>query len=129
MATLAQIRDKADTQLAKFWAALQLKQDAYFAKHGKYFQMLVSPVNAVVDGLDSDYVNRVPSDEVFVVDREFSFAKKIPFQIVVDEWVSPDGTAGYKATVYVQLLDGRIFTRNRDSNQVDSGWSELIKDT
>lgn len=127
MATLQQIRDKADTQLAKFWVALSTKQDAYFAKHGKYFQLLVSPVNAVIDGLDTDYVQRVPDDEKFIIDREFSFAEKIPFQIVVDEWVSPDGSAGYKATVYVELPDGRIFTRNRDNLNNDSGWSEYIK--
>lgn len=125
MATLAQIRDKADTQLAKFWTALQTKQDAYFAKHGKYFQLLVTPSNAVIDGIGSDFSNRVPSDEKFVIDREFAFAEKIPFQIEVHEWVSGKG-AGYRAHVYVQLLDGRIFSRNRDNSQVDSGWFEVI---
>lgn len=127
MATLKQIRDKADAKLATFWVNLQTKQDAYFAKHGKYFQMLISPVDVVIDGLDSDYVDRVPSDEKFVIDRDFSFAKKIPFQIRVDEWNGSEGV-GYIATVYVQLLDGRIFTRNRDSNQNDSGWYEYVND-
>lgn len=42
MATLQQIRDKADVVLANFWQALTIKQDAYFAKHGKYFQLLVT---------------------------------------------------------------------------------------
>lgn len=125
MATLAQIRDKADTKLAKFWVALQSKQDAYFAKHGKYFQLLVTPSSYVVDGVDSDFINQVPNDEKFVIDREFAFAEKMPFQIEVHEWVVGK-EAGYRAHVYVQLLDGRVFSRNRDNSQVDSGWFEVI---
>lgn len=127
MATLKQIRDKADTQLAKFWVRLQQKQDAYFAKHGKYFQLLVSPENAVIDGVDSNFLVRTPSDEKFVLDRDFSFTEKVPFQIVVDEWVGKEN-AGYKATVYIQIADGRVFSRSRDNSNNDSGWFEVIQD-
>ena len=128
MATLAQIRDKADAKLATFWVALMAKQDAYFAKHGKYFQLLISPETNVVDGLDNDFTERVPSDDVHIVDRDFAFAEKIPFQIEVHEWLKPNNEAGYKAFVYVQLLDGRVFSRNRDSDQNDSGWFKVIKE-
>lgn len=126
MATLAQIRTKAkaEAKLADFWALLQQKQNAYYAKNGKYFQLLVTPSNTVIDGVESDFSNQAPSDEKFVIDREFSFEEKIPFQIEVHEWTGKDGS-GYKAFVYVQLLDGRIFSRNRDSNQIDSGWFEV----
>jgi len=123
MATLAQIRTKADAKLAEFWPILQAKQDAYFAKHGKYFQLLVSPTVTVVDGVDTDFGVRHPTDEPHQID--FGFASQVPFQIEVHEWVN-GGDRGYKAIVTVELLDGRIFTRNRDSNQVDSGWSEII---
>ena len=126
MATLKQIKDKADAQLVKFWKVLQSRQDTYFVKHGKYFQLLVSPSNTVIDGVDTDYTQRVPSDEKYIVDRDFSFAEKVPFQIVVDEWVGKGDDIGYKATVYVELPDGRIFTRSRDSKQIDSGWHEHL---
>lgn len=125
MATLKQIRDKADAKLAIFWAALQDKQNAYFDKRGKYFQLLVSPTSLVIDGLDSDYINRVPNDELYIIDREFSFAEKTPFQIEVNEWRSLL-EAGYSATVYVKLLDGRIFTRTRQHTNEDTGWQEYL---
>lgn len=129
--TLKQLQDKVDAKLVTFWTNLKAKQDAYYAKHGKYFQMLVSPVDVVIDGLDTDYVERVPSDEKYVVDRDFSFTEKVPFQIRVDEWhkTNPDNIlevvdAGYKVAVYVQVPDGRVFTRSRDSKNVDSGWKQ-----
>ena len=121
MATLQEIRQKADAKLATFWTLLQSKQDAYFAKRGKYFQLLITPETKVVDGIDSDFALRNPSDEKYVLDVDFPWSEKIPFQIEVHEWVSGDDK-GYKAIVWIELPDGRIYTRNRDSNQVDSGW-------
>lgn len=125
--TLQELQTKANAKLATFWSLLQTKQDAYFAKHGKYFQLIVSPTNAVIDGLDSDFVATSPSDEVHQIDVDFAFAEKIPFQIRVDEWVGPSGK-GYKATVLVKIPDGRIFSRNRDSDNNDSGWFEVIEE-
>jgi hypothetical protein len=132
--TLTELRNKADAKLATFWKMLVPKQEAYRAKHDKFFQLLVSPENAVIDGVDSDFTLRNPSDEVFQIDVNFPWTEKIPFQIVVDEWVSPD-RVGFRATVWVQIPDGRIFTRNisyetvPDSTpvQVDSGWSLFVK--
>lgn len=124
--TLATLRDKADARLATFWSALVTKEEAYFAKHGKYFQLLVTPETPVVDGLDSDATVRHPSDEPFTVDVDWAFASKIPFNLRVDEWVGPNGN-GFKATAQVKLPDGRKFTRSRDSDNVDSGWNELIE--
>lgn len=123
--TLQQLRDKADAKLVIFWQWLVPKQNAYFAKHGKYFQLLISPENAVIDGVDSDFTNRVPDDEVYTIDRDFSFSEKVPFQLEVHEWVGPEG-AGYKAIVWVQLPNGNIYTRSRDNMNNDSGWSKFV---
>ena len=125
MATLQQIRTKADAKLADFWVALQAKQDAYFAKHGKYFQLLVT--DPAVDGVDTTFILRKPNDEKHLVDVDFEFNSPIPFQIAVNEWVGE--TKGYNAVVTVKLLDGRIFRRSRNSEQVDSGWYEVIEQT
>lgn len=123
--TLAELRDKADARLATFWTALVAKEEAYFAKHGKYFQLLLTPETNVVDGVDSDFTVRHPSDEVHVVDVDFPWASKIPFNIRVDEWVGPNGN-GFRAVAQVELPNGRKFTRSRDSDNVDSGWNEII---
>ena len=122
MATLAQIRTKANTKLTEFWQALSTRQDAYFAKHGKYFQLLVT--SPVVDGADTVWELRTPSDEIHALDVGFTFNSPIPFSISVDEWVGD--TVGYSVTATIKLLDGRIFSRKRDSNQVDSDWYEVL---
>lgn len=86
--------------------------------------MLVSPETPVVDGADSTFTVRKPSDEKFVVDVEFPWTDKIPFNIRVDEWVGHD--KGYVATAQVELPDGRKFQRSRNSKNEDSGWAEVI---
>ena len=121
--TLTQLRNKADTKLVEFWDLLLPKQEAYFAKHGKYFQLLVT--NPVADGADTVWEIRKPNDEKHAVDVDFAFNSPIPFSISVDEWVDKTG-AGYSATATVELLDGRKFTRTHHNNGVDSGWSEVI---
>lgn len=120
--TLTQLKNKADAVLADFWTELHAKQDAYFAKHGKYFQLLIT--DDAVDGVDTTFVIRKPNDELHPVDVDFTFNSPVPFSISVDEWVGE--TRGYSATATVQLPDGRKFRRSRDINNVDSGWNEVI---
>lgn len=125
MATLTQIRNKADAKLADFWVLLQEKQSNYFAKNGKYFQLLISPNQKVTDGIDSQFQLRQPSDERFDLDVNFTWSDTIPFQISVDEWVRGE-EAGYSATVRVELLNGRVFMRTRTNTNEDTGWYKYI---
>lgn len=117
--TLLELRQKADPILVDFWTALKKKQNAYFAKHGKYFQLLVSPTDEVVDGADSTFTVRKPSDEKYVVDVDFAWATKIPFQIEVHEWVGED--KGYVAHVKVKVGED-TYCRSRNSRNEDTGW-------
>lgn len=125
--TLKQLQQKANAKLTQFWQVLSSRQDAYFAKHGKYFQLLISPTSRVVDGVDSDFTVRKPSDEKHGVDVDFAWSEKIPFQIRVDEWVRHD-EAGYSATATIELPDGRQFKRTHHNNGDDTGWVEVLKD-
>ena len=109
--TLTQLRNKADAKLLEFWDALIVKQEKYFLKHGKCFQLIVT--SPVVDGADTTFVVTKPNDEKHPVDVDFEFNSPIPFQISVDEWVGD--SAGFRMTVVVELLDGRKFTRNRSA--------------
>lgn len=149
--TLAELRTKADAKLAQFWTVLVQKQTAYHAKHGKFFQLLASPETPVVDGVDSTFTVRNPSDEKYVVDVDFPWTDLVPFNIQVSEYVS--NTQGFVASVVVELPNGRKFTRSRSYElqpdlvtnpdpgnpdtevrtsqnpvQVDSGWSEITND-
>lgn len=121
--TLAELKAKADPILTDFWVALKAKQDAYFAKHGKYFQLLVSPTTNVVDGVDSTFTVRKPSDEKFVLDVDFEWATKIPFQIEVHEWNGK--TKGYTARVLV-VVGTDTYKRERNSDNKDSGWYKYV---
>ncbi len=123
--TLLEFKQKADTILIDFWKALKLKQDAYFAKNGKYFQLLISPSDKVIDGLDSSFVVTSPSDEKFLMDMSFQWVIKIPFQISVDEWVGD--TKGYSVTAKVEV-NGKQYQRTRDINNKDTGWNEYTNE-
>lgn len=120
--TLIQLRTKANEKLGEFWTALQARQDAYFAKHGKYFQLLIT--DPVVDGVDTTFQVRKASDEKHLVDVDFTFNSPVPFQISVDEWTSAKGN-GYQARATIELPDGRRFSRLRDSNNYDTDWFEV----
>ena len=122
--TLLKYKQKADTILVNFWGTLRTKQNIYFAKHGKYFQLLISPNNDVVDGVDSDYIIVNPSDEKYLSDMGFLWTTKIPFQISVDEWVGE--TIGYSVTI-TAFVNGKQYKRKRDSKNNDTGWFEYIK--
>lgn len=124
--TLAELRAKADPILTKFCVALKAKQDSYYAKHGKYFQLLISPTSDVVDGVDSTFTVRKPGDEKYVVDVDFAWATKIPFQIEVHEWVGPQDK-GYQAVVTV-VVGADTYKRSRTSTNVDSGWYKVTQD-
>lgn len=123
MATLKQIRDRADIKLAQFWQLLTEKQNAYYQKHGKYFQLLVTGGREVGSSEEYNFTPNLPDDEKYAIDVDFPWTEKIPFQIQVDEWVGED--KGYTAIVTVDW-NGRTFTRSRNSKQEDSGWLEIV---
>jgi len=124
MATLQQIRTKANTVLTDFWSVLETKQAAYYAKHSKYFQLLIT--QPVVDGEDTTVSFVKPNDELHQLDVDFDFSSPIPFQISVDEWVGPNGQ-GYSATATIQTLDGKRYSRWRTNAGEDTGWQEIIE--
>jgi len=107
--TLNQLKTKANTKLGEFWTSLVIKQDAYFAKHGKYFQLLVT--SPVVDGADTTFVVTKPNDEKHPIDVDFTFNSPIPFSIKVDEIFGR--RPSFTATATVELPDGRKFVRSR----------------
>jgi hypothetical protein len=122
--TLLELKQKADPILVDFWVALKAKQDAYFTKHGKYFQLLVSPTTEVIDGADSTFTIRKPTDEKYEVDVSFSWASKIPFQIEVHEWVGEKDDKGYMVIVNVSVGKD-IYRRIRNSKNEDTNWFKL----
>lgn len=112
--TLAELQQKANTKLAAFWTLLKTKQENYLIKHDNYFQLLISPQTPVIDGADTPFTLRIPSDiAVHTVDIDFPWTDLIPFQIVVNVWGGQENNRGFEATVTAQLPDGRIFSRSR----------------
>ena len=122
--TLLELQQKANPVLANIWSVIQTRQASYFANHGKYFQLLVTPDTEVVGGADSPFTIRHPSDAQFIVDIDVPWASTIPFQISVDTTDGPDGH-GYSATVTAKV-GVKIYQRTRDHTNADTGWSEII---
>ena len=112
--TLAELQTKANQKLIPFWQMLIDKQPSYFLKHGKFFQLLITP--RVVDGVDTAWVLQHPSDEAHQVDVDFPWTDTIPFQISVDEWVGD--TRGFSATATVELPNGNRYRRTRKATAV-----------
>lgn len=107
--TLNQLKTKANSKLSDFWDLLLPKQETYFLKNRKFFQLLVT--SPVVDGEDTTWEIKHPNDEKYLIDVDFSFNSPVPFSISVDEWVG--STIGFSITATVELPDGRIFSRKR----------------
>lgn len=124
MATLKQVRDKADAKLVQFWQTLSQKQDAYFSKNGEFFQLLVSG-GKDVENKEYPFTVRAASDEKYILDIDATWADSVPFEIEVHNWDGSNGK-GYKAIISVEYR-GKIYQRWRDSNNTDSGWYEYIE--
>ena len=119
--TLKQLRDKANARLTPFFKEVSDKQDAYFAKHGKYFQKLIT--NQPKDEEEVDWSDNAPADEKHSKDAELATAGgKLPFAIKIDEFVGPDNTAGWSMTCTVKLSDDTMYRRKRDNEGNDTNW-------
>lgn len=124
---LQQLIDKSNTSLNLFEKELAVAQDEYFAKHGKYFQLLVSPETKVVDGTDSDFVKRNPPHESKPQDTAITFSQKMPFNIEVHEWVGPKDK-GYITIASFMTTEGLIYQRVKDTDKNDTGWCLLTNE-
>lgn len=119
MATLQQVRTKANDRLATLWGVITTKQDAYFAKHGTYFGFNWTPALAPLDGEDTAFIINRPSRFHVAADADFNGEPTVPFSIQI---IRHDGeTQGY--TAYVRInWEGTIYERSRTNQNVDSGW-------
>lgn len=112
--TLQELRDKANARLVPFWQMLIEKQPSYFLKHGVFFQLLIT--SRVVDGEDTDWEQKHPSDETRHADVDFPWMDKIPFQISVDTF--GDNPSGFSATATVELPNGNVYRRTRKATAI-----------
>jgi hypothetical protein len=113
MATLQQIKDKADAKLVTAWGILQTKEDAYFDIHRTYFGFNWTPATEVVDGVDTTFGDlQRPSRKHVAVDVSFPTNDLVPYQIQVSRHVG-ESEQGYTAIVRVKLLNDDVYTRAR----------------
>ena len=125
--SLTQLRNKANTRLAAIWPTIVAKQDAYHAKHGKYFQKLIT--NQPQDEEESDWVDQSPNYEPYPDDAVLVLdGGKLPFALWIDESLGPDG-AGWFASVSVKLANDDVYYRRRDNLNNDSGWIKYLNVT
>jgi hypothetical protein len=110
--TLAEIRTKVDNWLADKWVNVIVpKEQAYFAKHGRYFGMNWSPVAEVTDGTDTAFVFNQPSRFFVAQDVDVTFPS-IPFQLQIICHDGPTGK-GFTGWAKVKLLNGDVYLRSQ----------------
>lgn len=128
MATLAQIRTKVDYFLADLWVnEIVPKEEAYFAKHGRYAQILVSPTTPVADDATATFVKRPPTDEQFESDFTFQIVSPVPAQIEIHTH-NNGGQHGFTAHVWVEVLGKRYHkSKNYKFGDADMAWHEVTR--
>lgn len=122
--TLNQLKTKADTVLLDIWTAIVNKEDAYFAKHGRYFGLNWTPATPVVDGVDTDLGElQKPSRFFDEADVSFPVNYKTPFQIQIIRHDGPEGQ-GYTAWARATLPNGDVYMRSkgRGAHSQDNPW-------
>lgn len=127
MATLAQIRTKVDNFLTDLWVNKIIpKEEAYFALHGRYAQVLISPENVLADDVEGAFIKRLPSDEQFPADFEFTIATPIPASIEIHTHDRGD-EHGFTAHVWIQVL-GKTYHRSKNFSfgSQDQAWHEFL---
>jgi hypothetical protein len=127
MATLAEIRTKVDNWLADKWVNVIVpKEEAYFAKHGRYAQVLISPESLVADGADGTFTKRPPSDEQFEADFTLTFDTPIPAQIEIHTHDAGE-QHGFTGHVWVEV-NGELYHRakNYQFGSPDEPWHKFI---
>lgn len=130
MATLAQIRTAVDTRLTSLWPTIQARQDTYLSNHGRYWQGLRThtvnpaegtPVLPTVGTVVPSYED--PSDAWPAGVR----TTPLEMALWIDQYVTPDGTPGYVATVQVDVL-GKTYQRSQNVGPEDwrtQPWSQV----
>jgi len=122
MATLIQVRNKANDRLTTLWSVITSKQDAYFATHGTYFGFNWTPSAPPLEGEDTTFIINRPSRFHVSEDVDFTGETTVPFSVQI---IRHDGaTQGY--TAYIRINhEGTIYQRSRTNTGDDSGWGVL----
>lgn len=128
MATLGEIRTKVDNVLADLWVnKIVPKEEAFFALHGRYAQVLISPTTIPEDDATGEFTYRPPSDEGWAPDFTFSIATPVPAAFEIHTHGGPGGH-GFTAHVYVTVL-GKTYHRAKayGVGGEDVAWHEVTE--
>lgn len=129
MATLNQIRNAVDANLATLYPIVKNKQDAYFLAHGRYFQLrrthAVTPSegNTAACNLLSDH----PTDQADSWTSLGINPGNISYCLRVDRYVTPAGQHGWVGVVMVWVLS-KCYMRARGEGPEsrNQAWMEVV---
>ena len=129
MATLQQIKDAVDTKLATLWAAIQSREDTFFAANGRYFQGLRTHSVTPADGVTAlpDIGTTVPVGQPGAPWPVAIRNTAMEMAIQIDVYHAPGGQKGYQATVFVTVA-GRLWARAQQVGPETwrvMGWTDI----
>lgn len=127
MATLQEVRTTVDSFLADLWVKkIVPKEEEYFAKHGRYAQVLLSPNTPVKDGGVGTFSLRAPYYEKNIADFHFSIETPVPMEIEIHQH-QRRGEFGFTAYAFVEFKGKRYRrSKNYKFGTVDIPWQEVI---
>jgi len=109
--TLSGLKTKANSKLTIIWDKISTMQASYFAKNARYWQGILTPSNLPIGGVDTD-IDLTKKPYYQAENWSFLGAKKIPFQIQVDQYKTPNNTFGFQVTVFVEH-NGNTYSRSK----------------
>lgn len=113
MATLAEIRNAVDAQLAVIWTKVQTWEANYLAVHGGYWQGIINPSVIPADNNEVALnLARRPTDQIEDwAAANLTLPATLPMAFQIDVHNGPSGR-GYTGTVYVKVL-GNTYMRKQ----------------
>jgi hypothetical protein len=122
MATVEQIQASVDNFLDNIWPDLVSAQDAYFALHGTYIQLLPTPETLPAEGATVDFTIRLDPLEQWGDDFSFTVSTKIPCQIAMSNF---GNNTQHGFTVYLAFSKDEIIYKRQKTysfGDVDTAW-------
>ncbi len=122
-------RARSDAMLNGLWNSIQARENAYFNKHGRYFQGLLTP-RTVRNTDGAPDLTRRPTDQAESwADAGFVLPASVPASIEIHVYDGPLGK-GYTAILHYKV-GGKEFTKARsmgpESARRTHGWKEVVE--
>jgi hypothetical protein len=111
------------------WDKLVIEQEKYFSVNKIYWQGIKNPTELPTEEKESSVnLSLKPSYQEKTWQDFKVLPDKLKFQIQIDQYVSPDKTCGFVATVFMNYNgDNYLFSKGYGKEKRDVAWTKIIE--